>query len=78
MVSGDWEASFARPTGLLPLPADPEIKLGNTKLHVSAVGTASTQSVEVTQGVISAQKLMLVIGLGGVLLVAAVRYAIWR
>lgn len=72
------EVCSQEPTSLIASPAATEIKLGDTKLHVPSVGTASTQPAEVTQGVISAQRLMLVVGLAGVLLVAAVRYAIWR
>lgn len=76
--SADRAASFEKPTGLFPSPAGAEIKLGNTRLRVPAVGTASTQPAEVTKGIVSAQRLFLIAGFVVFLLVTAIRLAIGR
>jgi membrane glycosyltransferase len=72
------ELNLENPIWLFKPPAVAEIKVGSTKLHIPAIGTGSTRPAEVTQGVISAQRLMLLIGMGGVVLVATARYVIGR
>ena len=54
-------------------PASAEISLGQTRLRIPWVGNASTRAAEVTRGRISAQRLLLGIGMLLLLLVAALR-----
>ena len=54
-------------------PASAEIPLGQTRLRIPWVGNASTRAAEVTRGRISAQRLLLGIGMLLLLLVAALR-----
>lgn len=54
-------------------PASAEIPLGQTRLRIPWVGEASTRAVEVKQGLISAQRLLLGIGILLLLLLAVVR-----
>ena len=54
-------------------PASSETPLGQTRLRIPWVGEASTRAVEVTEGWISAQRLLLGIGILLLLLVAVVR-----
>ena len=54
-------------------PASSEIPLGQTRLRIPWVGNASTRAAEVTRGRISAQRLLLGIGMLLLLLLAALR-----
>jgi hypothetical protein len=54
-------------------PASAEIPLGQTRLRIPWVGNASTRAAEVTRGRISAQGLLLGIGMLLLLLLAALR-----
>lgn len=54
-------------------PASAEISLGQIRLRIPWVGNASTRPAEVTRGRISAQRLLLGIGMLLLLLVAALR-----
>jgi hypothetical protein len=54
-------------------PASTEIPLGQTRLDIPWVGTASTRAAEVRRGRISAQGLILGIGVIVLLLLAALR-----
>jgi hypothetical protein len=54
-------------------PASSETLLGQTRLRIPWVGEASTRAVEVKQGLISAQRLILGFGILLLLVVAVVR-----
>lgn len=54
-------------------PASAEFPLGQTRLRIPGVGEASTRAVEVKRGLISAQRLLLGIGILVLLLLAVVR-----
>ena len=54
-------------------PASAEIPLGQTRLRIPWVGEASTRPAEVKQSLISAQRLLLGIGILVLLLLAVVR-----
>lgn len=59
-------------------PSAAETQLGDTRIRVPAVGVASTRPGEVAKGSISAQRLLFLLGLAGVLGVAAMRHLIGR
>ena len=57
-----------------PPPGSVFMKLGDTTVRLCAGGVASTKPGEVKQGVISAQRLLLLLGLAVLGLLATLRY----
>lgn len=65
-------------SGRLVAPSASEMQLGYTKLRIPLVGIASTNRSEVVTGAISAQRLLLLIGLSSVIIVGIIRYSLGK